>query len=197
MKYFEELRKQIFKFEGLGVEISQLGATLIGKAPHIAKYAWLNKLYPVLDMQKILELESELGMEIPEEYKIFLTQFSNGLNIFVATFSLDGYRKDMDRSIEGSRQPFSILVPNLKERPKNAKDNYFFIGGYNWDGSKLYIDTETGKVHYCAEWDAISLYEWNSFEEMLISEVKRITSLFDEKGVVIDEDLHTTPIEIK
>lgn len=93
-------------------------------------------------------------------------------------------------------RPFSIITPNIKERPRNAKDNYFFIGGYNWDCSKLYIDMVTNKVHYCAERDATTLYEWNSFEEMIVSEVKRITNLFDDKGVVLNEDMHTTPIEI-
>lgn len=196
MNYIEDIKKELYKFEDLGTEISQLGAILIGKAPHIARLAWLNEVYPILKKNEILLLESELGVKIPEDYKTFLTQFSNGLKVFVATFTLYGLRKDIGRSIEESRQPFSILTTNLQERPKKAKDSYFFIGGYKWDGSKLYIDKETGKVHYCDRWDATSLYEWNSFEEMIVSEVKRITNLFDDKGVILDEDMHTTPIEI-
>ncbi|QSB25654.1 SMI1/KNR4 family protein [Flavobacterium sp. CLA17] len=196
MNYLEVLKKGLYKFEDLGVQKSENGAILIGKAPHIAQLAWLNKIYPILGDKDIVLLGKELKREIPKDYKLFLTNFSNGLNIFVSTFSLHGLRKELGRSVEASRQPFSIFTPNLQERPKNAKDNYFFIGGYNWDGSKLYLDSVTNKVHYCAEWDATSLYEWNSFEEMIISEIKRITSLFDEKGVVLDKNKHTTPIEI-
>ncbi|WP_166923965.1 SMI1/KNR4 family protein [Flavobacterium poyangense] len=196
MNYIEDIKKELHKFENLGMEISQLGAILIGKAPHIARLAWLNEVYPILKEDEILLLESELNTKIPEAYKFFLTQFSNGLSIFVATFTLYGLRRDIGRSIEGSRQPFSLLTTNLQERPKKSKDSYFFIGGYNWDGSKLYIDKETNKVHYCDRCDATSLYEWNSFEEMIVSEVKRITNLFDDKGVILDEDMNTTPVEI-
>ncbi|MCD0464945.1 SMI1/KNR4 family protein [Flavobacterium sp. ENC] len=195
MNYLEVLKKELYKFENLGVQKSENGTILIGKAIHVAPLAWLNKIYPILGDEDILLLGKELKTEIPKDYKFFLTNFSNGLNIFVSTFSMYGLRKELGRSIEASRQPFSIFTPNLQERPKNAKDNYFFIGGYNWDGSKLYIDNVTNKVHYCAEWDATSLYEWNSFEEMIVSEVKRITSLFDEKGIILNINKHTTPIE--
>jgi len=196
MSYFDTIREELYKFENLGLEKAENGTTLIGKAPHIAPLAWLNKIYPTLNEDDIFLLEKELNTEIPADYKSFLINFSNGLNIFVTTFSLDGLRKDMGRTIEASRQAFSIITPNIKERPKNAKDNYFFIGGYNWDCSKLYIDKTTNKVHYCSEWDATSLYEWNSFEEMILSEIKRVFNLFDNKGIILDKNKHTTPIEI-
>ncbi|MBS1605312.1 MAG: hypothetical protein JST42_21790 [Bacteroidetes bacterium] len=94
-----------------------------------------------------------------------------------------------------SRQPFSPDISNIDERPENAKESYFFIGGYSWDGSKLYIDKATNLVHYCGRRDATSLYQWSSFEEMLVSEVRRICGLFDDKGVVKDPNRYTTPIE--
>lgn len=197
MSYIKEVNEILYSFEYLGLEKSELGAILIGKAPHIAPMAWLHSLYPTLTEVDIDILEKQLETTIPKEYKDFLLNYSNGLSIFVSKFSLYGMRKELGRTVEASRQPFSLITPNTIEKPKNAKQNYFFIGSYKWDGSKLYIDNETGKVHYCDRWDATSLYEWNSFQEMLVSEVKRITSLFDEKGVIINEDLHTTPIEIK
>ena len=61
----------------------------------------------------------------------------------------------------------------------------------------MYIDRNSGKVHFCERWDSTSLFEWNSFEEMLLSETTRIITLFDENGVIIDEDLPTTPIIIE
>ncbi|QBN19682.1 SMI1/KNR4 family protein [Flavobacterium nackdongense] len=197
MNSFEEVKKELYKYENLGIEKFENGTILIGKALHIAPLAWLNKIYPVLNEDDILLIENELKTEVPLDYKNFLINFSNGLNIFVATFSLYGLRKVLGRSVEASRQPFSIFTPNSFERPENSKDHYFFIGGYNWDGSNLYIDKQTNKVHYCDRWDATSLFEWNSFDEMIVSEVKRITNLFDEKGVVLDENKYTTPIEIK
>ena len=121
MNSFEEVKIELYKYENLGIEKSENGTILIGKALHIAPLAWINKIYPVLNEDDILLIENELKTEVPLDYKNFLTNFSNGLNIFVGTFSLDGLRKELGRSVEASRQPFSIFTPNLNERPKNAK----------------------------------------------------------------------------
>jgi hypothetical protein len=197
MNYFEEVKKELFKYKKLGEEISQNGTLLIGRAPHVAEFAWLHEIYPVLNDADIINLVVELNTKIPEDYKFFLQHYSNGLGLFVSKFSLYGLRKELGRSIEASRQPFSPVISNIDERAENAKPSYFFIGTYSWDRSKLYIDAETGIVHYCERWDATSLYQWNSFSEMLLSEIKRLTNLFDENGIIINKDLHTTPVEIK
>lgn len=196
MIYFEIVKKELSKFENLDVEKSENGTILIGRAPHIAKQAWLHSIHSVLNEQDIFKLEGELNTDIPKDYKWFLLNCSNGLKIFVSKFSLYGLRKELGRSIEASRQPYSLSIPNIDERPENAKNSYFFIGGYSWDGSKLYIDKETNEVHFCARRDATSLFKWASFEQMIVSEVKRITKLFNDKGVIIDEYLFTTPIEV-
>lgn len=190
-----KLEKLLYKFKHLDVHQVSNGAILIGRAPHIASEAWLNEIYPTLQTDDLDELEMCLRTTIPSEYKRFLTEVSNGLSILVAEFSLDGLRRNYDRTVDGNRQPFSLEIPNVHERPRNAKENHLFIGGYKWDGSHLYIDKETSKVHFCDRWDATSLYEWNSFGEMLISEIERIYALYDTNGVKINEDMWTTPIE--
>jgi len=194
MFYFKEIKEELDKFENLGYEVSELGTKLIGKALHSAPMAWIHSIYKTIDSDDINILEKDLKIIIPDSYKDFLMNCSNGLTLFTSTFNLDGYRKVLGRGIEASRQPYSILIPNLDERPENSKPNYFFIGSYEWDGSKLYIDTKTNKVHYCEMNDSTSLYQWNSFEDMLLAETKRIIKLFDEKGVIINENKPTTPI---
>lgn len=47
----KELENLLMRFSHLGVTHSKNGALLIGKAPHIAEYAWLN-IIPVLQKQK-------------------------------------------------------------------------------------------------------------------------------------------------
>jgi len=195
MNYFKEVEKELFKFKNLGEEISQNGTLLIGKALHIAPLAWLHAIYRTLNDEDIIQIETELNTVLPSTFKFFLQNYSNGLGIFVSKFYLYGLRKQLGRSIEASRQPFSLDIPNVDERPANAKPNHFFIGGYKWDGSKLYIDKNTNKVHYCDRWDVTSLYQWKSFEEMIVSEVKRICNLFDENGIIKDPDLYTTPVK--
>ncbi|MGS0747493.1 hypothetical protein [Halpernia sp. GG3] len=69
----------------------------------------------------------------------------------------------------------------------------FLSGGYNWDGSHLFIDKQTNLVHCCERWDANPKFTWQSLEDMIISELERIYNLFDEKGVELDENIPTIP----
>lgn len=69
----------------------------------------------------------------------------------------------------------------------------FFIGGYDWDGSQVYL-TEDGKVHFCTPDDCSSLKEWDSLDIFLKSEIHRISLLFDDKGVEFDETTPTIPM---
>jgi hypothetical protein len=193
MKHKEKLLSLLYQFKDLGIEQTKNDVILIGKANFVGNNAWLNKIYPTLSTEDCNNLELQIKTNLPLEYKIFLTQYSNGLNVLLSTFSLYGLRKEIGRSVDGSRQPYSIITPNLFERPTNSKDSFFFIGGYNWDGSHLYIDKETNKVHFCARWDATSLLSWNSLEDMLLSEIERIYKLFDRDGRELDENNPTTP----
>jgi hypothetical protein len=193
MPDYSEIKSLVIKFENLGIQLSENGAILIGKAPFLGEEAWLNKIYPTLTTTEINELEISLKRKLPAEFKHFLAHFSNGLNILSSTLSIYGLRKQLGRSVEASRQPYSILPPNQLEKPTNAKDSFLFIGAYNWDGSLLYIDLETNNVHCCKREDATSRICWNSLTEVLISEINRLYQLVDEQGKEINEDLKTIP----
>jgi hypothetical protein len=190
---FTRVDKLINKFEHLGKETTLAGVVLIGKAPSQGKHAWINKIYPSLNQSDIIEMEKTIGDSIPSEYEHFLMNYSNGLNVLLSTLSLYGLRKQRGRSIEASQQPYSLITPNKSERPDNAKVNYFFIGGYNWDGSLLYIDKNTGVVHCCQRYDATSQKSWPTFEDMIVSEIERLYNFFDDDGTELDEDKPTIP----
>ena len=147
-----------------------------------------------LKEEEILYMEQEKSIKIPITYKNFLMNLSNGLDIFNGTLTFYGYRKHYKRDESLLFQPFALEITNVYERPEFSKDNYFYIGSYDWDGSKLYIDTDTNHVHLCKRENSTSLYEWNSFEEMLSSEIDRIFSLFTDDGRQIDENQSTLPI---
>lgn len=192
---YELIKEKLYKFSPYGVKVSkETRATLIGHPSYISsEYSFLNYMFVPLSDIELVDLEKMLNVEIPISYVNFLKNFSNGLKILHSTLCLDGYRKINGRGIEASYQPFSILTINGPERPPNAKDNYFFIGGYDWDGSNLYIDTETERIHFCSRWDATSLYSWDSLEDMLLSEIDRLYTLFTEDGRQIDENISTLP----
>ena len=192
-KEYEAIKEKLMKFKGLGYEERE-GCLLIGKPSYLPKFAWLVTIFAPLDKEEFTLMYNTYSINVPFVYKEFLTNFSNGLDIFSGTFSLEGYRKHYRRDESAILQPFALDISNVYERPKNAKDSYFFIGSYDWDGSTLYIDTDTNHVHLCKREDATSLYEWNSFEEMLSSEIDRIFSLFTDDGRQIDENQSTLPI---
>ncbi|WP_146894394.1 SMI1/KNR4 family protein, partial [Chryseobacterium rhizosphaerae] len=159
--YNKEINELIYKFSNLGLDSSSDGAMMIGRAPFKGPKAWLNIIYPKVKEEEIAALERELNSSIPESYKHFLMNYSNGGNFLSSTLSLDGLRRYLTRDPKAnSRQPFSILTPNLYERPENAMKNFFFIGGYQWDGSLLYIDKDTNIVHCCELNDATSKVHW-------------------------------------
>ena len=184
------------KYKHLGAKyIPQTGATLIGFAPHIGSEAWLNSIYETLSKNDVETIEKSLERKIPVQYRDFLLNCSNGLNIMNTTLCLFGYRKMTGRDIIASQQPFDLVTLNRykSERPRNATPDLFFFGGYDWDGSQVYL-THDGKVHYCKPSDCTSLKEWNSIDDFLTSEIRRIYSLFDDNGVEINEQVPTIPV---
>lgn len=176
----------------LGEEVAETGALLIGRAPHVAKLAWLHSIYPPLNDQQISELESRMQIKIPSSYVDFL-HTSNGLKVFVTTFCLFGLRTNFDRSPAASRLPFDIIVPNTIERPENAPRDILIIGGYDWDGSILFMDPETQTVHLSSRERLKSKYQWKDFDTMMAEELMRLSSLFDEHGKSKTSNKSTLP----
>ncbi|MBR6041851.1 MAG: SMI1/KNR4 family protein [Paludibacteraceae bacterium] len=196
MNKYLEIEKLLFRYDKYGTELTDNGTILIGHPNYLPKLWWLIQLYPKLEENDIKVLEKECDMPIPHQYKEFLLHFANGFDFQNGDFTLYGLRKILGRSIEASRQPFSLKTPNRSERNliKNVKNSFFFIGSYSWDGSRLYIDIDTQKVHLCSRYDAKSLYEWNNLEDMIISELTRLYSYYTEDGKPINEHISNLPI---
>lgn len=192
----KELENLLMRFSHLGVTHSRNGALLIGKAPHIAEYAWLNVMYPCATETEIYDLEKRLGCAIPKVYKDFLMNVSNGLNVMNCTLALHGCRMSYNRADFESRYPFNIEDVQKYERPKNATQEMFFFASYNYDCSKLYLNTSDNKIYYCDRYDATPLKSWDSLSDMITSEIERIFSLFDTDGRIFNRMAPTTPVVI-
>lgn len=192
----KDLEKLLMRFSHLGVSHSKNGALLIGKAPHIAEYAWLNVMYPCATETEIYDLEKRLGCAIPKVYKDFLMNVSNGLNVMNCTLALHGCRMSYNRADFESRYPFNIEDVQKYERPKNATQEMFFFASYNYDCSKLYLNTSDNKIYYCDRYDATPLKSWDSLSDMITSEIERIFSLFDTDGRIFNRMAPTTPVVI-
>lgn len=130
-----ELLDLISTYKSLGEKYLEGKVTLIGKAPHLGTDAWLNCIFAPLDEIRLNELEVKLGESIPFQYRSFLKDLSNGLDILSSTLSLYGLWDNYIRTVDEVWQPYSLVLLNKQERPSNAKENFFFFGSYNWDGS--------------------------------------------------------------
>lgn len=183
MNKFNELKKKyILPYENLGIKSYNNGTIKYGHIPDVAPQAYLITVFSPISTIELSILESSIGQDIPNEYSSFLMNFSNGLNLFLSRFCLYGFVSRINRQIGAIPQPFSLSQLNIYEHPKNSKDTFFFIGGYDYDGSKLYIDKQTGEVHYCKKNDSTSLYHWKNFDDMFSSEIKRLSAFFDDNG---------------
>lgn len=70
------------KYKHLGTEyIPHTWATLIGRASHIGSEAWLNSMYDALSECDVMAMEKSIGRKILTQYRDFLLNCSNGLNI--------------------------------------------------------------------------------------------------------------------
>ncbi len=189
----KDILEPLKSFGHLGEKQLPDGTLLIGKAPHIAPNAWLHCIYAPLNKENIMSLQNNLSIQIPNDYKSFL-EISNGIGVFNTTLSLYGLRRNYKRNIDDVWQPFNIKTTNSMERPDNADKDFFFIGGYDWDGSLLYIDSKTNETHLCTREDATPFYSWVNFEDMLKSEIKRLIKLFDKYGKELNPDESTLPV---
>jgi len=189
---FQQILEIINEAKTFGARTLDDGTQLIGHVPHVAPEAWLHKVFPALDQSSITQLETHvLPHKIPATYRNFLTTCSNGLGLFSGSLALYGLRRNYVRTGDAVWQPYAIETPNTYERPRDASHSLFFIGGYDWDGSRLYLENE--KTFRCARHSSKPLNEWSDFWEMLTSEVRRLSRLFDQQGRQKDPSVPTTP----
>lgn len=175
MEYVRYIQALIKEQKALGAVEGEV-VSKYGHIPLIAPEAYNIYTFAPLTEERLALLERVLNREVPKQYKIFLTLFSNGMHIFHRCLNLYGLQGSINRDL-GIQGPFDLSTPNVYERPSNADSNCFFLGSYSYDGSLLYIKDDVSTVYYCARRDATPLKEWNSFSEMLIEEIQRLKSL--------------------
>lgn len=191
-RHFEKVLQVVDQARRFGSRTLADGTLLAGHVPHVAPEAWFHQVFPPLSEADVVQLEREiLRRAIPPAYRAFLTGCSNGLRLFSGSLSLYGLRRNYIRTGDAVWQPFAIETPNLYERPRDASNSCFFIGGYNWDGSRLYIEGE--EVFRCSRRSAEPLDRWEGFWDMLLRETERLSMLFDENGRERDSSVPTTP----
>ena len=192
MEYVRYIQALIEEQKALGAVEGEV-VSEYGHIPLIAPEAYNIYTFAPLTEERLALVEQNIGREIPCQYRIFLTHVSNGIFIFHRGLFLYGHQGSINRKL-GPQGPFDLSDPNVYERPKNADKSCFFLGGYSYDGSLLYIKDDVSTVYYCARRDATPLKEWNSFSEMLIEEIQRLKSLHGADGMLQVPREETLPI---
>jgi len=192
MEYVRYIQALIEEQKALGAVEGEV-VSKYGHIPQLAPEAYNIYTFAPLTDEQLALLERVLNREVPKQYRAFLTHVSNGMHIFHRCLSLEGLQGSINRKL-GIQGPFDLSIPNVYERPSNADASCFFIGGYSYDASKLYMKDDSDKVYYCARRDATPLKEWNSFSEMLIEEIQRLKSLHGADGMLKSTRRSTLPI---
>ena len=192
MEYVKYIQALIEEQKALGAVEGEV-VSKYGHIPQLAPEAYNVYTFAPLTDEQLALLERVLNREVPKQYRTFLTHVSNGMHIFHRCLSLEGLQGSINRKL-GIQGPFDLSIPNVYERPSNADASCFFIGGYSYDCSKLYMKDDSDKVYYCARRDATPLKEWNSFSEMLIEEIQRLRSLHGADGMLKSTRRSTLPI---
>ena len=192
MEYVRYIQALIKEQKALGAVEGEV-VSKYGHIPQLAPEAYNIYTFAPLTDEQLALLERVLNREVPKQYRAFLTHVSNGMHIFHRCLSLEGLQGSINRKL-GIQGPFDLSIPNVYERPSNADASCFFIGGYSYDASKLYMRSGSQKVFYCPRWDITPLKEWNSFSEMLIEEIQRLKSLHGADGMLQVPREETLPI---
>ena len=192
MEYVRYIQALIEEQAVLGVDKGEV-VSKYGHIPQLGPEAYNIYTFAPLTEERLALVEQNIGREIPCQYRTFLTLVSNGMHIFHRCLSLDGLQGEINRKL-GVQGPFDLSIPNVYERPSNADASCFFIGGYSYDCSNLYMRSGSQKVFYCPRWDITPLKEWNSFSEMLIEEIQRLKSLHGADGMLQVPSEKTLPI---
>lgn len=192
MEYVRYIQALIEEQAALGV-VEEEVVSRYGHIPQVAPEAYNIYMFFPLTEEKLTQVEDSIGRAVPLQYRIFLTQVSNGMHIFDSGLSLYGLQGNISRG-QGTQGPFDLSDPNVYERPRNADSGCFFFASYCKDGSRLYMKDDSEKVYYCGRRDATPLKEWNSFSEMLIEEIQRLKSLHDADGMLQVPSEETLPI---
>jgi hypothetical protein len=161
-----------------GEQISPSGTVRLGPVPIVAPLAYLHSVHTPLDEQGIAVLQRELPVMIPPAYRQFL-QIANGLRLFVSTVALLGLRSTAARDASSMDWPYSILLPNLHERPAQLEAGSLIVGVHTDDKSPLVMHHAASAVSCLTPDGGAVRATWPDLDSFLQQEVARLARLLE------------------
>lgn len=195
--YFNKTLSALKKWDNSGSRVLDNGTQLIGKKEHRkpGDMQYLHTLYAPLQSVQIDQLESQIQRKLPDVLRAFYA-CSNGLSLFNNTFSIQGLRHDYNRDTNDSAwQPVSLEYGTV-DRLQPTTNDIICFGFYGWgDGYEIYMSNQSSPEIFLCPQNQVDniLHRWPNFEEMLISEVERLSILFVERNDTVSEPVSLPP----
>jgi hypothetical protein len=162
------------------------GTLLLSNVSVETPMAYLHSIYPPLDRDAVQALQDELSVVIPEPYRRFL-RTANGLDLFLSTVSLFGLRGAVARDMTEFDWPFSLVTPNVHERPRNLEEGALVIGSYSYDDSPIVLHHAHSSV-VCTTPDGDQLRAtWPDLDTFLKQEISRLADLLQGNYTALHE----------
>ncbi len=124
--YFKDILDALLQWKQGGERLLENGTILICKVPHIAPKAWFHIIYPRIEVTTINEIEKELSISLPDDFKEFLLT-TNGINIFSDSISVYGKRTSYVREVDEAIQPYDLALHH-NEVKHYIPDKFLVIG---------------------------------------------------------------------
>ena len=176
LKQWRRVLEVIESYAALGEKTLIDGTRLVGHVPHVAPLAYLHQLGEPLGGLDASRVQMEARRPMPDEFRWFLTEASNGLSLF-AEIEVYGLRRD--------RWPFPAGDAN---RLSNLPG--FVVGSYREDGSRVTI-LEDARICWVPEDSSEAARYWPDFITWLAEESDRLGQRFDADGKELDDDPKT------
>jgi hypothetical protein len=177
-----------------GEHVSPGGTIRLGPIPTVAPLAYLHSVHAPLDSEAVASLQRELPVMIPPAYQQFL-RVANGIRLFVSSIAFLGLRGAVTRDASSMDSPYSILIPNLQERPARLEAGLFVVGVYTDDKSPLVMHHAVSSVRCLTPDGGAVRATWPDLDSFLNQEIARLASLLepDYAGLRIGATLRKLP----
>jgi hypothetical protein len=177
---------RLTRWEPLGRRTSKSGATQIGRVPHVAPEAWLHSIFAPITAEEQLSILDRCptysGSGLHEVHGEF-----NGVNLFSGNFFLYGRRSNYFRSPDNVL-PWDLINANQEVRGRLAP-GALLVGGSNALSSGIDFVESPNRTITAVEnrdWNKV-LFEWPNLRDCILSELTRLSVLFDSQGRAIDK----------
>jgi SMI1-KNR4 cell-wall len=180
---YAAFRALIDPWAALGEDVYPDGTRWIGHISHCAPEAHLHGLYGPLRESQIEELQDQLERDFPASFRRFL-RLHNGACVFTLFINVYGLRTSWTRTdlIAAAQQPFSMLTPNVEERPSGAPDDMLFIGSTGDGRNPIGMLPDGEVLQWIADSSMMPSRRYENVFEFLLTETRKAQQLFDEKG---------------